>query len=290
MNTPLLSLAARERAAGFTGLAGTHVEATIPLTQRFVDMLVASAGADRRLSGLRVTLGANREIGVAVVKTVLGFETHLAVDLRIRGPVDLASDPRLYLIVARPSLTWSAISRIVIAAGLAPPGIEIGRDGVAIDLHVLASHAAAADLLSMVQTIGFDSEAGVLRVEVVGGVPEGGVARPDQTQARGMLSQSAGTSAARLPPYDALLQELRGARVRGRIAVGEDLVNEAIGVALDEAREPAPADRTAPAGSPAAAGGTRSPLDMATLARWVRRAGVRFENARIVIEPDVVIG
>ena len=75
----------RERAAGFAALAGTHVEAMVPITQRLVDVLVAQVAAERNLSGLKVTLRADREIGVAVVKPVFGFDTRLAIDLRIRG-------------------------------------------------------------------------------------------------------------------------------------------------------------------------------------------------------------
>src|SRR3954463_5677278 len=139
MMARVLSALQADRIAGFKGFAGTHVEATVPVTQRLVDALVEFAGARRKLNGLTVTLAANHDIGIAVAKTLLGFETRLAIDLRIRGPVDLASDPRLYLLVSRPSITWSAISRLAIAAGLAPPGVEIGRDGIAIDLRVLAS-------------------------------------------------------------------------------------------------------------------------------------------------------
>src|SRR5688572_20116937 len=181
MNTPFLAVLERERAAGFRGLAGTHVEATVPITQHLVDELVAQAAAARNLGGLKLTLRAGNEIGVAVVKSVFGFDTRLAIDMRIRGPVDLASDPRLYLLVARPSITWTAISRIVIAAGLAPPGVEIARDGVAVDLRMLASRAGVADLLAPVQTVAFEGDAGVLRVRAVVDVPEEGV-RPEGRQ------------------------------------------------------------------------------------------------------------
>ena len=287
MNRRVLSIMERERAAGFSALSGTHVEATVPITQRVLDLLVARIAGQRNLSGLKITLRANREIGVAVVKPVFGFETRLAIDLRIRGPVDLASDSRMYLVVARPSLTWSAISRLVLAAGLAPASVEIGTDGVAIDLRMLASRAGVLDLVSLVRSIDFESEDGVLRVHVVADVPEGGV-RTDRTSGLPGGGPAGEADGPTLPEPDAWLTELRGARIRGRIAISEELANQAIGLALDIARAPrGAADPASPAG-PSAAG--RAGVDAAVLAGWVQRACVRFENGRIVLEPDVVIG
>jgi hypothetical protein len=241
------------------------------------------------MDGLKITLRPNMEIGVAVVKPVLGFDTRLAIDLRIRGPVDLASDPRLYLLVARPTLTWSAISRVAIAAGLAPPGVEIGRDGVAVDLRVLAARAGVGDLLSLVRTLAFDGDAGVLRVTVVAEVPEGGSVEAGREQ-RPHTEAPARSSADRgaLADEATLVKELRGARVSGRIAISQDLANDAIELALTAAR----AGGAGVTPAPVAAEPRRAPArpDVTTLARWVQRASVRFENGRIVLEPDVVIG
>jgi len=289
MMARVLSALQADRIAGFKGFAGTHVEATVPVTQRLVDALVEFAGARRKLNGLTVTLAANHDIGIAVAKTLLGFETRLAIDLRIRGPVDLASDPRLYLLVSRPSITWSAISRLAIAAGLAPPGVEIGRDGIAIDLRVLASRVAAADLLSLVRTLDFEQEAGVLRVHVVMDVPEGGIgagARPPQHVHREPSHST--RRPANLPRLDMLLMELRGARVRGRIAVSEDLANTVMAIALDAARHGA-ADGVAAAG-PSESDASAGRLDAGKLAGWIREANLRLEEGRLVLEPDVVIG
>jgi len=235
--TQVMSLMRKERIAGFKGLAGTHLEATIPITQRLVDGLVAYAGAQRNLSGLAVRLGADQNINLVISKPVFGFDTRLAIDLRIRGPVDLASDSRLYLIVSRPSMTWSAISRLVVAAGLAPRGVEIARDGVAIDLRTLASRAGVADLLSLVRTIDFEQDAGVLRVRLVAEVPEGGIGHSATPASQADApSGRFNRRPANPPALDAMLTELRGAGLRGRIAVSDELANDAIGIALDAAR------------------------------------------------------
>ena len=91
------------------------------------------------------------------------------------------------------------------------------------------------------------------------------------------------------PSAGALLPELRGARFTGHVAVGEKLANEAIRIALEEARaggsgESNGTQRQAPASRDSALR-----LDPETLAGWVRKAGVRFQNARIVLEPDILV-
>jgi hypothetical protein len=291
MTTPFVQVLQRERAAGFSNLAGTHVEATIPITQHLVDVLVAQAGAARNLGGLKVTLRPENEIGVAVVKSVFGFDTRLAIDLRIRGPVDLASDPRLYLVVTRPSMTWSAISRIVIAAGLAPAGVEIGRDGVAVDLRLLAARAGLADLLALVQNVAFDGDATALRVRAVIDVPEGGVAPASRPTAEkpGAPGPPSSAGPRYLPSVDALVTEVRGARVAGHVAVTEALANEAIRIALDGARGGRSGKSNGEQPQVPMSGDSARRLDPGTLAGWVRKAGVRFQNGRIVLEPDILI-
>jgi hypothetical protein len=291
MDTPLLRVFDDERAAGFSGLAGTHVEATVPITQHLVDVLVAQAGAARNLGGLSVTLRAKNEIGVAVVKSVFGFDTRLAIDLRIRGPVDLAADPRLYLVVTQPSITWSAISRIVIAAGLAPPGVEIAREGVAIDLRMLAARAGMPDILALVQTVAFDGDTRALHVQAVMDVPDEGVPADVRYRPRQAGPPSPAASVgSRLPGARTLISEMRGARLSGRVSVSEALANNAIRVALEASRSAGPGKSTTPESQTRPSGDTPLPLDVSALAGWVRQAGVRFQNGRIVLEPDILIG
>jgi hypothetical protein len=286
MKARLVSALDRERAAGFKNLSGTQLEVTVPITQRLVDLLVARGAArTRQLGGLSVTLRPGGVIGVAMVKPVLGFAARLGLDLRVRGAGDLASDPRLYLLVDRPSLAWSAISRIAVAAGLAPAGVEVGRDGVALDLRTLATRAGVGDLLPMARAVDFESDPGVLRVRVTVQVPEGGIA-----------AEPPGRSApatARTGEMVEVLPELRGARVRGRIVLTDVLVNEVLSAALDAAREAAPQGDDVGTGGEGGTGerGSAAPLpvDGRTVAHWIQRASVRFENGRVVLEPDIAI-
>lgn len=300
MNERALSMFDAERARGFRNLAGTHLETTLPVTQHLVDMAVARASARRNLHGLQVTLRADDQIGVQVVKPVLGFNARLALVFRIAGPVDVASDPRMYLLV-NPSLTWTAVSRLATAAGLAPHGMSIGRDGVAIDLRALAARAGLEDLLALARTFELRGRVGALVAHVTLDVPEGGVpgrAAPDSD--RGSMPRAADAGARNRPPETGghhghslknvrtLLQALKGARVQGRVSLAEDLANDAIGVALQSARDATARQGGTDAGA-ASPGAAQTGGDGSAVARWIQRAHVQFVNGRMVLDVDVVI-
>ena len=297
MNTRALSILEGERAAGFPNLAGTHLEATLPLTQRLVDMLVSRASARRNLHGLKVTLRANNEVDVEIVKPLFGFDTRLALAFRIGRAVNLTSDARLYALVATPSLTWAAVSRLATAARLAPEGVDIGRDGVAIDLRALAARAGIDDLMALARTIELEGRPGVLVVRAVVDVAEGGITtrageqrlEPDSSPRVGHPGApgraEGGTVRDHALPGDParFLRELHGARLQGRIVLSEDLVNAAIGAALgspggDGTGEPG-RDANAPSSEWA-----RTLVDGLTRARWIQKARVRFENGSAVVE------
>jgi hypothetical protein len=299
MNERALSMFDAERARGFRNLAGTHLETTLPVTQHLVDMAVARASARRNLHGLQVTLLADDQIGVQVVKPVLGFNTRLALVFRIAGPVDVASDPRMYLLV-NPSLTWTAVSRLATAAGLAPHGMSIGRDGVAIDLRALAARAGLEDLLALARTFELRGRVGALVAHVTLDVPEGGVpgrAAPDSDRgspraadagARDRPSETRGHHGHALKNVRTLLQALKDARVQGRVSLAEDLANDAIGVALQSARDATARQGGTDAGA-ASPGAAQTGGDGSAVARWIQRAHVQFVNGRMVLDVDVVI-
>jgi hypothetical protein len=301
MNERALSIFDAERARGFRNLAGTHLETTLPVTQHLVDMAVARASARRNLHGLQVTLRGDGAIGVEVVKPVLGFGVRLALVFRIAGPVDVRSDPRVYLL-ANPSLTWTAMSRLATAAGLAPAGVSIGLDGVAIDLRALAARAGVEDLLSLARRIELEGREGALVVRVAVDVPEGGVARgtaPDPDRASAPQSDEPGArtgwraagdnrdhAAARTA--EVLRRELKGARVQGQVQLAEELANRALRVALQSARDASARGGGANAGA-ASRAAPQTEIDGSTVARWIQRAQVQFVNGRLVLDVDVVI-
>jgi hypothetical protein len=280
----MLSALERERAAGFKNLSGTHLDVTVPVTQRLLDLLLARA-ASRQLGNVTVMLRGTDAIAVTVVKPVLGFAARLGLDLRLEGGSDLASDPRVYLVVDRPSVAWRAISRIAVAAGLTPAGVEIGRDGVAIDLRALGTRAGIGDLVSGIRAIAFEVEPGVLRVRIAVQIPEGGLAAARQGPA-GLANAPLN---AWLEPED-VLPELRGARVRGRVVATEGLVNEVLGTALEAARRDGQDGVTEARAISDTATGAAPALDARMVARWIQRATIRFEHGKVVLEPDIEIG
>jgi hypothetical protein len=58
---------------------------------------------------------------------------------------------------------------------------------------------------------------------------------------------------------------------------------------LEAVRSGGARNNTRPDNQVSATGDTGLRLGPATLAGWVRQAGVRFQNGRIVLEPDILI-
>jgi hypothetical protein len=146
-------------------------------------------------------------------------------------------------------------------------------------------------MLPLVQNVAFDGDATGLRVRAVIDVPEGGVA-PASGRIAEKRSAPAGASPGGmqyLPSAGALLPELRGARFAGHVAVTEALANEAIRIALDGARAGGSGESNSVQRQVPRTRDSALPLDPGTLARWVRKAGVRFQNGRIVLEPDILV-
>ena len=300
MSGRALSIVEAERARGFRNLAGSRLEVTFAVTQYLVDLAVARASTRRNLHGLKVRLRRDGGIGVEIVKPVLGFDARLALVFRVAGPVDVASDPRLYLLVD-PSLTWTTVSRLATAAGLAPEGVSIGLDGLAVDLRALAARAGVDDLLSLARRIELEGQEGALVVRVAVDVPDGGVARRTAKEADPSVPQAVkagertsphltgdnrGHEAARTA--EMLLRELKGARVQGQIVLADELANRAVSDALQSARHDT-ARQGGTEASIASRGEAQTMIDRSTLARWIQRAHVQFVNGRMLLDVDVGI-
>jgi hypothetical protein len=141
----------------------------------------------------------------------------------------------------------------------------------------------------------------VLVAHVILEVPEGGVPGRAASDANREPTPQAGDRRTRTrqpepggdggqAPADVrtLLHELKGARLQGRVAVAENLVNAVIGVALQSVRDTGDGARAADeeAASP---GAGRREVEGSTLAAWIQRARVQFLNGRMVLDLDVVI-
>jgi hypothetical protein len=164
---------------------------------------------------------------------------------------------------------------------------------------VLAARAGLEDLLALARTIELHGRAGVLVAHVILEVPEDGVPGRAASDADREPMPRAGDRRERTGPPEpgrdggqvdvrTLLHEMKGARLQGRVAVAENLVNAVIGVALQSVRDTGDGARAADeeAASP---GAGRREVEGSTLAAWIQRARVQFLNGRMVLDLDVVI-
>ena len=248
MNTALLRVLERERAAGLRGLAGTRVEAMVPITQHLVDVLVARVGAARKMGGLNVTLRAANEIGVAVVKSVFGFDTRLAIHLRIRGPSRsrLGSAALLARGASVDDMECHQPTRHRHGAGAAGRGDRARWGGNrSPDARVTGRRCGSAGARADRRIRGGRGRAPCpRRGRCAGGgrPPRGASGTAEDRRAWAPIQRSV----ADLPGAGALLTEFRGARLSGRVAVSEALANDAVSAALEAARAGGSGEHTAP--------------------------------------------
>lgn len=162
--THLLDILQAERERGFDGLAGSTVEATLPLRQAALDALLSQVRDwPAALDTLTVDIGdANRFLVTAVVR-VLGFRTPVRLQVQLAPSM---TDGLVHLVIDDGSLMASAVALLGPLLGHLPEGIVLQGRRFTVDVQRLAARQGVADLAGMVSSATFASSRGVLWVTV----------------------------------------------------------------------------------------------------------------------------
>lgn len=250
-----------ERARHFAGLAGSRVDATVPLRQAVID---AALSAVRRwpppLDGLAVRIAAANVIHVEAVVGVLGFAKTMRLRLRLAPAIEHGI---VSLLLDDGSLLASALAWIAPLLGKLPGGVTLEGRRIVVDLQRLADQQGFGDLARMVSSATLTSDDGVLWISARLEVPATG------GPASGRLPSGATAPASSRPsPFSAedVLEWLRGAHLDADVRVDERLANELIAAAHAEAQARATAATDAAA---------------AAVARAVTRPVVHFEQGAL---------
>jgi hypothetical protein len=257
------ALLRRERARGFTALAGTRIEIAAPVRQPLLDRLVAEAAARAHGTDIRVDLLQGARLGVSVAHRVFGLPARASTMLTIDPVVDL--ERRRIVLRHDDSFLLRTIRAVVGPLGLLPPGIAFHPGAILVDLDAIAARGGWTDVLSWLRRLEIHGPADgllVLDAELEVHATEGAAGPPPR---------AAGSVPLKLTPRD-LLAGMAGARARAEIHVSEALVNDAI----REVRATDLSRRRATTGS--GAEGWPS---------WVRELSVRFDRATLIISAEV---
>jgi hypothetical protein len=171
MHPVILDLLHRQRRAGFPDFGGAGFSATIPISDRLINELIA---------GFLPTGGKVREVQV---QTEAG--NRLTARIRLSGPTFLPAIPVTLAIEDQPDLPERPIlglrlaqaSRFVALAASAlpamvrlPPGITMEEDHIRIDIRRLLAERGVERWLEYVTDLQVTTRAGALLLDVRGSV------------------------------------------------------------------------------------------------------------------------
>jgi hypothetical protein len=167
MNSRLLNILSRQQEAGFPGLAGSEVQATIRISNAVLNEAVRAflptAGAVRDLV---VHPRAGNRVDVRLTLAKPSFLPPFNITLLIERQPSLPADPVLGLKLSGAGGLLRLAGPAITSFGVLPPGIHLAGDRVLIDLRILLAHRAQAQVLDHADRLEVLSDEGTLIVIV----------------------------------------------------------------------------------------------------------------------------
>jgi hypothetical protein len=239
----------------------------VPIRQALIDRLLARWRQSTPLEDLRVRPLAGRRLRVSAQISVFGFRKHIEATLKLPSAVDFHGRPSMRLEFEERSTLALVASVAAPLLGRLPAGVSLTDSAVTIDIPALASRANAADLLPHIKALAFETEDGVVWLNVA----------IEIARSAGNVSPARripATTSQRDPAAPDLIPIFAGTRLAMDVRAHESLMTEIIGAALADA-----AQRT---DAPSSAGA-------ALLTRFVAPPRVRFEPETMVLETELRI-
>jgi hypothetical protein len=163
MDPRLLAILTRQQAAGFPGLSGSDVRATLRVRQALineaVDAYAASASAVR---DLRVTPRASNRLQVQLKLAKASFLPSLSVTLVIEKQPELPHDPVLGLHITGVGGMMRLAGPAIASFGVLPPGVRLDGDRLLVDIRAVLTQHGQAQLLDYAEQLQVMTEDGAL--------------------------------------------------------------------------------------------------------------------------------
>ena len=157
------------RASGFGDLQGARISASIPVSERLLNALVAvSLPPNAKVRDLSVHPQDGNRFTVRV-KLPVDFLPPVSLNVQIERQPEAPDSPLVLRLMTLGGL-FSLIGPALPIASYLPPGVRLEKDRLHVDLRVLAERHGYGDLLQLVRTVRISTEAGRLMIEVGAGV------------------------------------------------------------------------------------------------------------------------
>ena len=157
-NQSFLEILRHLQSTGFSDLRGARLSGTVPVSERLINEIVASAvrpgGPVREV---RVHPLPGDAFSVRVTPT-MGLLPSITVRLEIERQPELPASPVLVLKMATMGGLFGLASAALPIAGMLPRGVRLDGDRILVDLRTLAAERDAADLLPYVTGLRLNTE------------------------------------------------------------------------------------------------------------------------------------
>lgn len=161
------------RASRFAELRGARVSASIPVSERLLNQLVAAAvPPDAVVRDLSLHPKPGNRIGVRARLSRADFLPPITLTLEIERQPELPDSPMVLRVLSLPGL-MSLAGAAASLTSMLPPGVRLDNQRVLVDLRVLLQRYGYDELLGVLSGLRISTEEGRLIADVELRVPGG---------------------------------------------------------------------------------------------------------------------
>lgn len=162
----LTAILLNAREARFRDLAGTTINATVPVSERLLNEIVAATlPKNVPVRDVRVHPEPGNRFSVRIAPKA-AFLPQLTLKLDIERQPQFPTQPELVLRMATMGGLLGFASAAFPIASMLPPGVRLEGERIVVDLRALAHREGVLDLLELVKDLQITTEAGRLIVRV----------------------------------------------------------------------------------------------------------------------------
>jgi len=159
----LLHLLEQLRASRFAEMKGAHLSLAIPIPERLLNELIATAlPPAAAVRELHVRPQAANRLAVRARAARLDFLPPVTISLQIEQQPQLPDTPLVARILSLPGLL--SIAGSLLSPNSLPPGIRLDRDRVLVDVRQLLERKGYGEFVPFIERLHVSSEEGQLLV------------------------------------------------------------------------------------------------------------------------------
>jgi hypothetical protein len=167
MDSRLLDILTTEQEAGFPGLAGSTLRATIRIREALLNTgLARLLPVDGALRSLTIHPQPANRIGVRLVLAKPSFLPPMSATLAVERQPQLPADPVLILLLTGGAAVLRLAAPAITNLQLLPPGVHMEGGRFLVDIRMLLKQHGYANLLDHAEDIQVTTEEGSVVVAV----------------------------------------------------------------------------------------------------------------------------